>query len=221
MVTKDELVKITEASINNLFMNFKKYPYFFYTESDLHTYLYFEIFRSLPQKEWLCKTRDGKSTILLHKEYPTKERYSAKLLQENVPLGSRGHIDLTIWNPEKTEERLFRVTPKDSFENEQQTFIAIELDMIEGSESLDSAIHHFKWDLLKLRSEKNEIEHGYSLVFVRDWIHSKKFLSGIGKLPKDNKTMVIYAESSKDKILISTLSQKSFLRAHMGKYGLV
>ena len=132
MVTKDHLQKIVEASIEDLLSTFKGYPYFFYTENDLHTYLYFEIFRRLPQKEWICKTRDGKSSILLHKEYPTKERYSAKLLKENVPKGSRGHIDLTVWNPEKTKERLFRVTPKDSFENEQQTFIAIELDMIEN-----------------------------------------------------------------------------------------
>ena len=101
--------------------------------------------------------------------------------------GSRGHIDLTIWNPEKTEERLFRVAYKDRFENEQQTFIGIELDMIEGSESLKSAIHHFKWDLLKLRSKKNEIDHGYSLVFVRDWQYSEKFLLEVKKLPQDNK----------------------------------
>jgi len=211
MVTKDELLKIVEASIDNLFTNFKKYPYFFYTENDLHTCLYYEIFRCLDQKEWLCKTKDGKISILLHKEYPTKERYSAKLLQENVPKGSRGHIDLTVWNPEKTEERLFRVTSNDSFENEQQTFIAIELDMIERSESLKSTIHHFKWDLLKLRSKKNEIENGYSLVFVRDWLHSEKFLSEVKKLPQDNKTTILYAESSKDKRLVGTLTQKQFL----------
>jgi hypothetical protein len=47
--------------------------------------------------------------------------------------------------------------------------------MIEHSERLESAIHHFKWDLLKLRSKKNEIENGYSLVFVRDWVNSEKF----------------------------------------------
>ena len=211
MVTKDQLQKIVEASIDDLLSTFKDYPYFFYTENDLHTYLYFEIFRRLPQKEWICKTRDGKSSILLHKEYPTKERYSAKLLKENVPKGSRGHIDLTLWNPEKTEERLFRVTHKDSFESEQQTFIAIELDMIEGSESLTSAIHHFKWDLLKLRSKKNEIEHGYSLMFVRDWLHSEKFLSEVKKLPQDNKTTVLYSESIGEKTFVGMLTQKPFL----------
>ena len=152
---------------------------------------------------------------MLHKEYPTKERYSAELLRQNFPKGARGHIDLTVWNPEKTKERLFRVTPKESFENEQQTFIAIELDMIEGSESLNSALHHLKWDLLKLRSKKNEIEHAYSLVFVRDWKHSEKFLTETKKLPKDNKTTIIYAESLQEKRLIGTLSFKPFLNLMM------
>ncbi len=66
--------------------------------------------------------------------------------------------------------------------------------------------------MLKLRSKKNEIEHGYSLVFARDWLHSERFLSETKKLPYDNKTTVIYAESSEEKRLIETLSQKPFLR---------
>ena len=83
--------------------------------------------------------------------------------------------------------------------------------MIEGSESLESAIHHYKWDLLKLGSKKNEIEHGYSLVFVRDWIYNERFLSEVKKLPPDNKNIVIYAESSENKGLIGILSEKPFL----------
>jgi hypothetical protein len=211
MVTKDQLVKVVEVSIDDLLSKFKNYPYFFYTENDLHTYLYFEIFKRLPQKEWVCKTQDGKNSILLHKEYPTKERYSAKLLQENFPKGSRGHFDLTIWNPEKTQERFFRANSKAPFESEQQTFIAIELDMIEGSESLDRAIHHFKWDTLKLKSKKNEIEHGYSLVFVRDWRNSPEFISEIIKIPQDNKITIIYSEVKKEKSVVVTLTEKPFL----------
>jgi hypothetical protein len=63
--------------------------------------------------------------------------------------------------------------------------------------------------LLKPRSKKNEIEHDYSLVFARDWLHSERFLSETKKLPYDNKTTVIYAESSEEKRLIETLSQKT------------
>lgn len=130
-------------------------PYFFYTENDLHCHLYHEIYCKLPIEKWQCTTRDGRSSILLHKEYPTKERYSAKELRENVPKGACGHFDLSIWNPEKTREKFFRVRRSVDFNREQHTFIAIEFDLIEENDSLNQAIHHFKWDLLKLRSENN------------------------------------------------------------------
>jgi hypothetical protein len=82
LVEKEKLVQITESAIDNLIMAFKATPYFFYTESDLHCYLYGEILNKLPLEDWECKTKDGKSSILLHKEYPTKERYSAKALKK-------------------------------------------------------------------------------------------------------------------------------------------
>ena len=109
MITKKQLVQITHEAIGNLIGTFKATPYFFYTENDLHCYLYTRILNSLPLKSWICKTVDGKESILLHKEYPTKERYSRDALKEGLKKGSRGHFDLTIWNPEKTGERLFRV----------------------------------------------------------------------------------------------------------------
>ena len=105
MVTKKQLVQITESAIDNLITTFKATPYFFYTENDLHCYLYTQLLNRLPKEEWLCKTADGKDTILLHKEYPTKERYSRKALKEGLEKGSRGHFDLSIWNPSKIEER--------------------------------------------------------------------------------------------------------------------
>jgi hypothetical protein len=186
-------------------------PYFFYTENDLHTFLYHKIYASLPKKEWQCLTKDGKSSILLHKEYPTKERYRAKELHA-VSSGARGHFDLCIWNPELTRERKFRVFQSTNFEDEQQTFIAIELDMIEGNDSLEQAIHHIKWDLLKLKDTKNEAEHGYSLVFVRDWLHKDEFLKEVkSKVVAEEETVVLYSEKNEDKILAGTLSKKKFL----------
>ncbi len=166
MVTKKQLVQVTEGAIDYIITTFKATPYFFYTENDLHCYLYNEIHSKLPLEKWQCKTKDERLSVLLHKEYPTKERYSAKELRKNVPRGARGHFDLSIWNPEKTSDRLFRVRRSTDFKQEQQTFIAIEFDLIEGNDGFKQAVHHSKWDLLKLRSMKNEIEHGYLLVFV-------------------------------------------------------
>ena len=89
MVSEERLVQITESSIDNLIERFKKTPYFFYTENDLHTCLYHEIFSRLSFEEWLCRTGDDKTSILLHKEYPTKARYVARTTEEvsnQIPL---------------------------------------------------------------------------------------------------------------------------------------
>jgi len=212
MVTKDRLVKITELAIDNLITTFEECPYLFYTESDLHCYLYNEILRSTPLNDWRCKTKNGRLSILLHKEYPTKERYSAKNLKPKAK-GARGHFDLSIWNPEQTEERLFRVEKSTDFKNEQQTFIAIEFDLIEGNDSLEQAVHHFKWDLLKLRGTKNKIEHGYSLVFVRDWVKTERFLKIIRKeVAEEDRIVILYAEKVRDNRIVGTLSKKTFLK---------
>jgi hypothetical protein len=147
----------------------------------------------------------------LHKEYPTKARYDAKAPREVNSGGARGHFDLCIWNPERTRERVFRAEHSD-FENEQHTFIAIEFDLIEGNRIFESALHHFKWDLLKLTGDKNEVEHGYELVFVRDWIHKGDFVSQARmEAAKAKNTTVLHIESYKHDAHIGTLSPKAFL----------
>jgi hypothetical protein len=211
MVSKEWLVQKTQSSIDDLITSFKSTPYFFYTENDLHCYLHNRIFSSLPREEWQCITSDEKTSILLHKEYPTKARYDAKTPREVNSGGARGHFDLCIWNPERARERVFRAEHSD-FENEQHTFIAIEFDLIERNRTFETALHHFKWDLLKLTGSKNEVEHGYQLVFVRDWIHKGDFVSQTRKeAAKAKNTIVLFIERDKDSASIGTLSPKPFL----------
>lgn len=211
MVDEKELVKIIDAAIDELITTFKRNPYFFYTENDLHCYLYNEIFNKMPPEGWLCKTRDGKTSILLHKEYPTKARYVAKKLEKVTSRGARGHFDISIWNPEEAENRLFRVFNSTDFEKEQHTFIVVELDMVEGNEHFEQAMHHFKWDLLKLASEENQVEHGYSLVFVRDWANKGNFITEAGnEAAKAKNTVVLYVEKDKNGVYAGTLSAKPF-----------
>lgn len=212
MVTEKQLVQITESAIDNLVSTFKATPYLFYMENDLHCHLYTQLLNKLSREEWLCKTADSKKSILLHKEYPTKERYSREALKEGLARGSRGHFDLSIWNPEKTKDRLFRVRQSTDFEREQQTFFAIEFDLVEGNDNLDQAVHHLKWDLLKLKSKKNEVEYGYLLVFARDWIHSKSFLEVVKPLAsEENRVVILHIENTQDKTKVGTLSRKQFL----------
>jgi hypothetical protein len=195
-LTRDELIT-----------TFKRNPFLFYTENDLHCHLHNEIFNKLPLDEWLCKTRDGKTSILLHKEYPTKARYAAKNLQKVTSGGARGHFDLSIWNPEETKNRLFRVTNSTDFEKEQHTFIAVEFDMVEGNTPFEQAMHHFKWDLLKLTSEENQVEHGYSLVFVRDWINKNDFITKAKEeSAKLGRTVALYIEKDKTEFNVVVLT---------------
>jgi len=213
MVSRKQLVRIIESSIDNLIITFRKNPFFFYTENDLHCHLFAEIFGKLPLEEWKCDTRDKETSILLHKEYPTKARYVAKTLEEVASGGGRGHFDLCIWNPDETKRRLFRVAGSTDFESEQHTFIAIEFDMVEGNETFEQAMHHFKWDLLKLRTPKNEVEHGYQLVFVRDWLHKSNFMTEArSEASKAQNTSVLYIEKNNDSVRVSTLSIKPFLK---------
>jgi hypothetical protein len=105
------------------------------------------------------------------------------------------------------------VTQSTKFEEEQQTYIAIEFDLVERNDSLEQAVHHLKWDLMKLKSVKNEVEHGFSLIFVRHWIHSDEFLKEVkAEVERDNKITVLYAEKTRDQgATIGTMSEKCFL----------
>jgi hypothetical protein len=207
MITKDQLVKTVEVAINSLVQAFVCDPYLFYTENDLHCFLYHEMLNRLPIEELACRTKDGRQSFLLHKEYPTKLRYSAKGLCEKGS-GARGHFDLCFWNPEETENRLFRVQNSTDFMSEQQTFLAMEFDLIEGNRNLDSAFHHFKWDLLKLR--KNEVEHGYQLVFARDWINKGDFLYQAKIEAKEVKNVsILYIEANGASNTVQAISPRA------------
>ncbi|MGA3192254.1 MAG: hypothetical protein ABSD73_07040 [Candidatus Bathyarchaeia archaeon] len=212
MVSKKQLVQITEAAIDRLIKTFRANPYFFYTENDLHCHLFSEIFSRLQPRDWQCKTMDNKNSILLHKEYPTKARYVARTPAEVSSGGARGHFDLCIWNPDTTGDRLFRAL-NSNFQDEQHTFIGIEFDMIEGNRTLESALHHFRWDLLKLRGEKNEVEHGYQFAFVRDWLHKDNFITKARNEAAEAKnTTVLYIEKDKDCVDVIILSPRPLLK---------
>ena len=205
------LVDLVERCIDDLVKTFLAAPHWFYTENDLHCYLYNLIHKEMTSLSYYkCKTRDGKHSILLHKEYPTKERYSEKYLKIN-PKGKRGHFDLCLWNPELVSQRLFRANLSKDIKEEQQTFIAIEFNLVEGNASLDQAIHHTKWDLLKLRKQTNEVKHGYALFFVRKWIHRDEFLRKLQKVQEQPEAAVLYIENSNGYQTADILFQKSFL----------
>lgn len=115
---------------------------------------------------------------------------------EKVEKGSRGHLDISVWDPDQTDRRYFR---KSGGVGEQRTIAAVEMRLNEHHGRFQ---WHVYWDLLKLTDPENEIEMGIVLFFVRDYLYTSKFPSD-GFLKKLNEMFgsetsahIIYAESS-------------------------
>lgn len=206
-----ELASIVESSIKNLVNTFMSTPYRFYTESDLHCFLYNQLDQRMDAAgSGTFETYDGRTAILLHKEYPTKERYNRKRLAVN-PRGKRGHFDLCIWNPNIVRSRLFRARRAADINREQHTFIVIEFDLVEHNSGFRNAMHHLQWDFMKLSDRSNNVEHAYLLVFVRNWRYCDLFLQKIPEfIQSDDFVAILFVESSVDRKLVGRLSKKIF-----------
>ena len=87
------------SGIRALIEKFVEIPYFFYSEQDMHAYLYHKLI-SGRLGEFFVETRFGDKSVLLHKEYPTLRIY---------PGGRRGHFDLAIIDPEYASESHRRI----------------------------------------------------------------------------------------------------------------
>ncbi|PVX26416.1 MAG: hypothetical protein CW691_01580 [Candidatus Bathyarchaeum sp.] len=93
-----ELKKLLFIGIKRTVNKFREHPHVFFTELDIHSYLY----HCLCSKKLEVKTKDGVVTTCLHKEYPTNFRFEKKGM-ENYDLekrGRRGNYDLVILNPQ-------------------------------------------------------------------------------------------------------------------------
>lgn len=151
------LVPKFEAAIKSLVRRFRNHPYAFYTETDMHCYLYHRLY-SGGIENGLYRTAEGHDTILLHKEYPTIARYlrgDDGRLEESVEGRRRGAFDISIWDPRFIAKREHR---------KQKVICAAELALNEcGTRNP----HTFN-DATKLAGPTNEIRYGYLLFFVRD-----------------------------------------------------
>jgi hypothetical protein len=155
--TPSVLVPKFEAAIKSLVRRFRNHPYAFYTETDMHCYLYHRLY-SGGLENGLYRTVDGHDTILLHKEYQTVARYRRRAdgtLEESLEGRRRGAFDISIWDPRFIAEREHR---------KQKVLCAAELAL---NECRPGNLHTVN-DATKLAGPSNEIEYGYLLFFVRD-----------------------------------------------------
>jgi len=93
----DWLFEEVGSAIRALIEKFIEMPYFFYSEQDMHAYLYHKLI-SGKLGEFFVETRSGDRSVLLHKEYPTLRIYPRRRR------GRRGHFDLAIIDPEYASE---------------------------------------------------------------------------------------------------------------------
>lgn len=155
--SKQDLVSHFERGIKSLVRRFRNHPYAFYTETDMHSYLYHRLYAG-GTCNGLFRTEDGHDTILLHKEYPTVARYirqDDKTLKNDPNARRRGAFDISIWDPKFVGSRGHR---------KQKVLCAAELALNEcGRRSV-----HTINDATKLADPDNEVKYGYLLFFVRD-----------------------------------------------------
>ena len=104
MIDKEELREAVWDAIRQTINKFREHPYYFFTESDIHSYFYYCLYSSKYEVD-----RDGKRIYCVHREYPTNFRYSkAELLKEectepyplNTRHGRRGNFDIAVLNPD-------------------------------------------------------------------------------------------------------------------------
>jgi hypothetical protein len=94
---------------------FREQPFIFFSEMDIHSYLYHCLYSSKLE----AKTIDGKTTSCLHKEYPTNFRYSKETMEDYclTKQGVRGHFDLAVLNPQFVRESDIESVANKSIDN--------------------------------------------------------------------------------------------------------
>ena len=96
----DDLLLGVESNVKTLVNRFKGRAHNFFTESDLHSYLYLVFYRDKRFSKQYPTADPSVRTILIHREYPTFFRFRRELPVKSAPKpAKRGHHDLVVLNP--------------------------------------------------------------------------------------------------------------------------
>ncbi len=104
-----------ESKIHTLVNHFVRKPLNYFTESDIHSYLYLAFYRDKIFSSQFPTANPNEKTILIHREYPTFFKYDKKIpIVPREEAKSRGHYDFVVLNPRFVESYpLSIVTNKD------------------------------------------------------------------------------------------------------------
>jgi hypothetical protein len=187
---------------------FREYPYIFFSEMDIHSYLYYCLYST----KFEARTIDGVITSCLHKEYPTNFRYSKETMEDYglSKQGVRGHFDFAILNPlflqefniENITNKNIRETEnrsknKDKFKNELLSAIEIKY-VVNNSRKF---IEDVEKDTKKLSIGLNyQTFEAYNLVFCNNQYH---YIDELTKIVENTnpciKIMLVRSHYSNDK----------------------
>ncbi len=188
MVTKKSDIKLLVTDgIRKTVNKFREYQHIFFTEMDIHAYLYHCLYSSKLE----VTTRDGIITSCLHKEYPTNFRYSKDSMDDFGlrKKGRRGNFDIAILNPEFIEEfDIKNVINKDVRDVEmrrhnkekfrKELLIAIEIKYVVNNNK--SFVEEVEKDNKKLSiASTYQSFEAYNLVFCN---HEYKYMNELKKI---------------------------------------
>jgi hypothetical protein len=170
---KSSYSKLVRVGIRKTVNKFREYPHIFFSEMDIHSYLYHCLYTTKLE----ARTKDGAITSCLHKEYPTNFRYSKETMEDYglSKQGVRGHFDIVILNPQflqqfnieniqnkNIRETETRARSKDKFEKELLTAIELKY-VVNNSRKFISEVE--KDNMKLLIGLKYQSFEAYNLVF--------------------------------------------------------
>ena len=214
MVSKsDNINDAVWRAINKTINKFREHPYYFFTESDIHSYFYYALY----SKKYEVSTIDKKRIYCIHREYPTNFRYKkSELLNEDfkkpydlsMKVGDRGNYDIAILNPEFIENanskedivnksvKLLEIRTKDN-KNFKELLFAIEFKYVINNSK--NFVDEVKKDNKKLlfAKEYGSSTEAVNLVFCNvDFKYKSELISVIENA--SDKIVLIFIQSYYD-----------------------
>lgn len=190
------------SAIKDLVERFFSEPFFFYTEQDMHAYLYHELITGRLGTE-RAVTSLGDTTVLVHREYPTLNKYPSESGK-----ATRGHFDLAVIDPAEASKSHWRRQQPLYATHKPKVAVEIGLNEI-GTTKFNLA--HYNKDFTRLTDPENSVERGYLLFFVRreDFLNNSGMHPVINEIPsilsqmceqeqdRTGNLVVVYAECKK------------------------
>lgn len=184
-MNKNSIKEEVERGIEKICEIFKKSPYYFYSENDIHCHFFNHLIQNTSLRNEI-NSKSGVKATLLHKEFPTWRRYrfdekKNRYLNENEVQGKQrcvpAHYDIAILD----EDEINRIENWDYFKDSEKRsikpFLAVEFGLYADKD-------HIKKDFVKLSDKENGIEYGYLVHLLRDINLKNSRLNGLKKFIK-------------------------------------